>query len=349
MIEFGQFLAPPEKWIPLIESGKVKINAAANRVVWADSGKMAAALRPIPGHELVRQLTDGVATNVASQLQPALEALQLTSAVGAVASVANLGVSCVGFGLVLHRLSKIDGKLDEVLAKSDRIRASVDAIHSHLEALSVARMESAAESLSRALAADTAAVRNQQLASEARRLFQESRKLYLELWRRADPWSHNDFPVRSALELQGRFLAAAIGEMQAEFVIGDEGAFRHAVRSCARELVEHMAVNAPVALRARSDEACAVSVPGMALFDAQLSTTVAELKLARDSVAWSGRRLAAFEQDIDMAHDLGIEPFEVVRLVQSAREANLFLLGPPSEIDALMVEASKHGVSPATP
>lgn len=49
------------------------------------------------------------------QVGPALEALQLVSTVGAVTSVANVGISIVGFAVALKRLNRIEGKLDQMM------------------------------------------------------------------------------------------------------------------------------------------------------------------------------------------------------------------------------------------
>lgn len=330
-------LAPSAEWWPLLQKGLVYVNDNANRVCWTDSGRFADALVPVQGTGLAQQLADlpfdvpGArasigASEAMSRIQPALEALKLTSTVGALASVANLGVSCAGFALVMQRLSRIDGKLDQVLGKIDQLRNSVERLHVHLEALSIARVQAAAESLSRSVFAESPAARRE-LAVEARHLFQVSRKLYLELWRHADPWQHNEIPLVSALELQARYVAAAIGEIQAEFVIGDEGAFRHAVRSCGEELWTTM-LEPAVALRARSDQACESGPAGLALFHGHIEQTVVALRLAAETTAWTSRRLLSFADDMDIARRVGVEPWEIARIVQSAPAVDVYLLGP---------------------
>ncbi len=336
--DYAQYLYPSAKWLPLLEKGVVYINKAANRVCWRATGRFADALYPVQGAELSRQLANlplsvsgarraMAASHAMSRIQPALDALEVTSTIGALASVANLAVSCAGFAVVLHRLSRIDGKLDDVLAKIDRLRASVDRLHVHVEALSVARMMAAAESLERAIAANSPATRRE-LATDARRLFQESRKLYIELWCHADPWQDLQVPLASVLELQGRYVAAAIGEIQAEFIVGDEGAFRHAAASCASELVENMTPDPVAAFRSRSDAACEAGPMVVAQFQASLAQTVSQLHIARATTEWTSRRLAAFADDMEMARSVGLEPWEVARVVQSAPGSDLYLLGP---------------------
>ncbi|MFO0571981.1 MAG: hypothetical protein U0263_40530 [Polyangiaceae bacterium] len=338
MSDFGEYLAPSAHWRALIESGAAYVNASANRVCWSDTSKFAAPLYPIQGADLARQLAalplDIGGARVAitgsqtlSQLQPVLESLQLTTSIGALASVANLGVSCAGFALVLHRLSRMDSKLDLVLAQVARLQTAVQQIRTHQEALSVARMRSGAESLERALASEAAHARHE-LAMDARRLFQESRSLYLELWRHAEPWKEAEIPVGSLLELQWRYVAAALGEIQSEFVIGDEGAFRHATQSCSSHLLETFSFDLIAALRVRSDAACTAGPSAVAMFQHELPRITLQLRAANASTRWTASRLASFADDMDMARSLQFQPWEVARIVQSAKGSDVYLLGP---------------------
>jgi uncharacterized BrkB/YihY/UPF0761 family membrane protein len=67
--------------------------------------------------------------------------------VGALASVANLGVSMAGFAAVLHSLSRIESKLDEVLSEVHHVRQTVQRMHMEQSALSLARIHAAYECL----------------------------------------------------------------------------------------------------------------------------------------------------------------------------------------------------------
>ena len=232
-MRYAELLGPSSKWLPLADSGVVEINRRANRLVWSDSGQFAAALTPTSGlaEKLASLPLDAsmlkTAVSAASELAaigPALEKLQLISTIGAVASVANVGISLVGFAVVMHRLNRIEGKLDQMMSKLDELRDAVRAIGVELSAIVYARLAAAHANLDSALAASTDGERRER-ARDARRLFQEARLRYLELWKRADPWNSPSLEIATALELQGRYAAAAIGELQAEFILGDAGAF----------------------------------------------------------------------------------------------------------------------------
>jgi hypothetical protein len=345
MNSYAEFLAPDDKWLPLLNRGVVKLNYAANRVTWADSGQFAAPLHPVMGRGLAQDLAGLPLQPQAamqalqgsadiSRLLPAIQSLQLVSTIGALASVANLGVSCVGFALVLQRLSRIEGKLDQLMGEVAVLRENVEAIHAHQSALSLARFHSAGESLERSLAAEGAPARRE-LALSARGLFQESKSLYLELWKRTQPWTTPQIPVQTGLEMQGRFLAAALGEIQAEFVLGDGGTHRRAVEDCATSLREHMAIDQVSAFRSRSDAACVEGEAAVGRFHAYLPQLTAWISAAAGSAAWSETRVRALGEDMQTAQRIGLEPYEMARVVRLPLDKRMYLLGSPVELNAL--------------
>ncbi|MDP2270046.1 MAG: hypothetical protein Q8K32_04880 [Archangium sp.] len=336
--DYAEFLGPESRWYPGLKSGALRINEGANRVVDAATNKFVA--RFVPGSALQRRLAqlpldaNSLTTAIGqspdlARLAPVLKSIQLLSGVGAVASVANLGVSCIGFALVLHRLSRIEGKLDEALSKLEVLQKKVELIHGHQQALSLARIRSAAESLDRALAADSHATRRE-LAGRARELFQESKFLYRELWQQVDPWNQSELPVATAMELQGRIVACAIGELQAEFISGDLGAFRQAVRSASVLVRDELGVTAAEALTKRSDGACHAGIERLNGFTAELPVTAGQLRLAATSSRCAIAQLAAFESDAEAVEAWAIEPFEYARIVRAAEGDELFLLCPPA-------------------
>jgi hypothetical protein len=340
---YAQYLAPAPEWFPLLERGIVRLNDNANRVIWAENGQFAAALRPVIGEQAAQQLAnlplDPAAAQAAvqqssqlSQLAPALQAMKLVSTVGAIASVANVAVSCVGFALVLHRLSKMDAKLDQLLTKIDLLAQAVDRVRTHQVAATVARLAAGGECLERALAATTPLARRE-LALQARATFQEGKLFYLELWRATSPWDQVDIPLAAAGELQGRLLACALGEIQAEFLLADEGAFRHAVTSSARLLREELSMVPARSFRVRSDQACARGAGAVAAFQGDIRQIATELKRAAEVTAWSAAKVESFGDDFDIVRELSLEPHEVARILRAANGPTIYLLGPAGHAD----------------
>lgn len=346
MTRFHEYLGPSSRWLPLVEQGVVYINHEANRLVWARDGRFAAKLTPSTGLgerlaslpasvEAVRKLIQ--TAHELTQIAPTLEALQLVSTVGAIASVAGVGVSIAGFAAVLHRLNRIEGKLDEMMIKIDGLRTAVQSLGVSTESFLMARLSSAKENLDRCIAADT---KDEQvhLARDARRLFQESRLRYFELWRRTDPWNNPDIEVVTALELQGRYVASAIGELQAEFLLGDRGAFVHAARSAAKAVAETMRLEPLKVFRLRSDASLArVAMKGYG--PAHQATVLAtflpvlkeQLQLAVAVTAESASRLATFEDDAELPGLVGASAHEILRAVKDAPGVDVFALGLTQE------------------
>ena len=321
MNAYADLLEPSSRWLTGLNAGQFAINASSNRVSDAATGRFLGAL--VPSSELASQLAalpaqPQLAAQAVSRsaelarLQPVLSTLQLTSTVGALASVATLGVSCVGFALVLRRLDRMDAKLDELLGKVEVLRQAVDSIRTHVETLSLARIRAAGESLDRALAANTSAKR-QELSSRARDLFQEAKAHYLELWRASKPWEQVDVPVATAIEMQGRYVACAIGEIQAEFIGGDLGTFRQAALAAASDVREHFSPKPLEAFRARCDAACKRDRPTISLFREEMGNAASGLRNAAEITEWTATRLAACTTDAEIVEARGVEPHDFVR------------------------------------
>lgn len=338
-MRFHELLGPSSEWLPLVEKGVVTINRAANRLVWPD-GRFAAALTPTSalGERLASlpvspQAIQSLLKTTQIQVGPALEALQLVSTVGAVASVANVGVSIAGFAVVLKRLNRIEGKLDQMMTTLAGLKSAIQSLGVTTESFVLARLAAANENLDRSIAAVTDRERIA-LARDSRRLFQESRLRYLELWRHVDPWRSPEIEIATAMELQGRYIASAIGELQAEFILGDTGAFLHACRSTVRDLRETMALEPAAALRVRCDSA--VDRVGsknhsplhqVAFISGTLDALPGQLSLARSSASDSATRVAAFEADAELPTQLGLPAHEILKIIKEAPGVDVLALG----------------------
>lgn len=325
MNEFASLLQPPDMYLPGLNSGTHVLNLAANRVVEAGTGKFVSRLIPtnsavnamsqLPFNPDAARIAIEQSTSLA-QIRPVLQAMQLASNVAAIASVANMGISCVGFALVLHKLSRIEGKLDEALSRLRALQQAVQALHSHVEALSVGRIRAAADTLDRALHAESEGSRHE-LAVRARELFQEGRQLYLELWRRADPMLQPDVPVLTALEMQSRYAACAVGEIQAEFIAGDLGAFKHACASAEHAMRETMGFDAEDAFCRRADAACTKEPPDIAMFLGEAQSLAEQIILSWKMIEVTSARFAGYADDAELVKTLAIAPHELVRQMQA--------------------------------
>ena len=332
MINYGQYFAPSSEWLPRIQSGFAKVDLVAQRVVDTRTHRYLAALRPVPGTGLDQALESagGLAGGGTAHLAPALDALQWTSAAGALASVANLGVSCAGFAIVLHKLGRIEAKVDEALAKLGLLQERVDELRGHQEALSIARIRSGSDSLERAVFADTTAARNSS-ASRARDLFQEARNLHARHWEVADPWSRSDVPPSVALEMQGKYVACATGEIQAEFLLGDRATFLHCVSTVVSQMQTSMNIDARDAFRLRNRHA---HLSGAAQdFGHSMDGLAGQLRHASSVTNCTLARLASFSSDADLPEELELPPHQVARVMRHATGDDVYLLGSPKSLE----------------
>ncbi len=204
-------------------------------------------------------------------------------------------------------------------------------LHEHANALSLARLRAAGDSLDRAIFASSASTRGE-LAAHARDLFQESRAFHLEVWSAVKPWGRLEIPVTSVLEMQNRYVACAMGEIQAEFVGGDMATFRHAIETAVKELRVDMKLDAASAFNNRSDEACSQGAQVLARFGHQMPELVAALTSAQEIVGWTATRVQSFATDAELPEHLGVEPHEIVRALRQATGLRLYVLRQPKRV-----------------
>jgi hypothetical protein len=136
------------------------------------------------------------------------------------------------------------------------------------------------------------------------------------------------------MELQGRYVAMAIGELQAEMILGDRGAFVHANRSAVTDLRQTMFLDPLKTLRLRSDAACMrVGAKGYtALHQAEflsgnIMRLAGQLKLAAATTRESADRLEAFEADVDLPTQLNLPAHEILRLLKEVPGVDIVALG----------------------
>ena len=136
------------------------------------------------------------------------------------------------------------------------------------------------------------------------------------------------------MELQGRYVASAIGELQAEFILGDSGAFIHACRSTVRDLREQMELDPTLALRIRCDSVADrvgtkehSPLHQVAFISGTLNVLPQQLLMARSSNHDSAARITAFERDAELPAQLGIPAHEILRLSKEAPGIDVLAIG----------------------
>lgn len=155
-----------------------------------------------------------------SAIRQTLSQLQLISSVGAVASVAGLGVSVAGFAMILRRLERLEANAN---AAMERIRAEVERVRLKLDMLEMAEIRAAWERLAGARRSGDPS-RSRDFIKDADQTFQKYRNYYYSLLREVRPLDKTGVPIAAVRELFARFLACGQAELEANLLFGD---FQH--------------------------------------------------------------------------------------------------------------------------
>jgi hypothetical protein len=150
-------------------------------------------------------------------IQHSLNYLHLIGSIGAVASVANLGVSVAGFAVVLRRLDRLEHNLNRGM---DRLRGEVEKVRLTLDMLQMADLRAAWEMLGIAGQTDRPG-RSASLLQDADRMFQKFRHYYHCLITELQPWTRPELSLPQLRELFGRYFSCALGELEANFLLHD--------------------------------------------------------------------------------------------------------------------------------
>lgn len=189
-----------------------------------------------------------------TQIQSTLEGLQLITSVGALASVASLGVSVAGFAFVRKRLKMLESKLDDVLGELSQVKKIVQRGEAKIDALGYSRFKAAAEELS---IAEDATIENERIeySRTAEAKFREMKHYYSLLLNNEEYYALNDpeLSLPQALELHSRFIASMKGELQACFLRNDLGAYHKCLQNNIELAQKICHFDITAAFRSRSD------------------------------------------------------------------------------------------------
>jgi len=258
-----------------------------------------------------------------AQIQQTLNTLQLISTVGAVASVASLGVSAVGFVVVTRKLNRIEGKLDELAVQVTSIRKTLEHLDLKWDVMTEARLQQAADNLTQALAADTEQ-RRQRLLEDSVHVMGELRRYYSSLFLALEPWTKHDVPVETAVELYCRSVACALGQLEAEFLLGDMGAFRHSWTQVMDDVRRYSEFDPKLIYRTRSDAATKAGVTEhlVTITEDLPKALLAAKATTNETVA----RIDSFEAEARWVEHAGLTPVDYARQLRQKDQPDLKLV-----------------------
>lgn len=229
--------------------------AESSDAVWRDRGRAGAghvqeksgwkllSRVPIPGGNPLNLAVEAVQSGQLVMIQRTLSAVQSLATVGAVASVASLGVSIVGFTAVLTKLNRMDGKLDKMLAETARLRGIVESLNVKVDALQFARLRASLEEIGMARLYDAGRRRDSLRGSVVK--LAELRHFYGALLASPDFCSLGTDNMLALADTHERLVAACQGELYAEFLLGGDPSLMAARWQLQQAIFDTVAWNTP--------------------------------------------------------------------------------------------------------
>jgi hypothetical protein len=241
------------------------------------------------------------------QVRQLLEHLRLVSSVGAVASVAGLGVSVAGFAVVMRRLARLEHGLNQSM---ERLRAEVDRLHLKLDLLQMAELKTAWQQLAGADDTDRPE-RPDELLKGADGTFQKYRNYYHELIVALRPVSRPQLSLPQVRELHGRYFACAAAELEANFLLHDFAQWHYRHDVIAGQLDEVCGPGAKELLRERADALGLVC-------ESELRDLAEQAEVTHDACREGRDRLLTAREEVRWLEGQGLAPAEYLRALRAA-------------------------------
>jgi len=310
----------------LVRYGGIIKSATTGQIVGhlKEAGNLGMVLSQLPSNpvsgmlDVAKLASSGYEVFQLREISKAIEVLQLTSSIGAVASVATLGVSVAGFAVVINKLNKIESKLDNVASQLQEIRAILDEMNINWEMLTLSKMRSASERLKHAEFASTPS-RRYDFLKESNREFAKLRHYFFCLLTRLGPARNPALQSDQGVDLFSRYFASALGQLHSEFLLNDHGAYKSTLKSIHDQCIEIRGFEVVDAYRSRCDNRTPLDVN----FD--FGQVMSQVKNIKDIVDESATRIDGFSVEFDYLEANNIQPVDYVAELKSMEE-NLILI-----------------------
>lgn len=204
------------------------------------------------GSEAIKA-TSGIVQNLQlREMHKLLESMQLVNNIGALASVATLGVSVAGFAVVTQKLNQLEEKLDVTLKKVDRVLQIVENLNMRQEVLEFAEVKTASEQLHNALFTEDL-VRRKDLLTQSNYTFHKYKNYYLKIAQDKSIWYDGQISLEATNELYARYITCVMGQLYSEFLLGDLPSFRESWKIINEEVKAISDIDKIKILRNKSD------------------------------------------------------------------------------------------------
>lgn len=318
MIEF----VIPWEFLPRVVSGElVRYGAVLKDAV---TGRIVGHLKEVGNFSqlLGNPLTDGISvvSNIVQNFQlrsigKTLESLQLINNIGAVASLATLGVSVVGFAVVTSKLNKIDEKLDVVLEKLEVIKEILENLQMKQEVLEFAEVETASQQLHKALFTMDEHLRFS-LLMEANKTFHKYKNYYLKIAQNHNLWEDGKLPLTVAHELYSRYMTCVMGQLYSEFLLGDISSYRESWKLINKEVQGISKFDKLKVLRVRSDSN---------MYTIDYEPLLNEIQNTSAILIETSRRIETMDTEAKYLQDNNIKPFDYLKELREMEDGIIMI------------------------
>ena len=308
----------------VIRHGAILQEVASGKIVGhlKEAGQFGSTLSQLPVSPLgaltdVASLAANMHPNIQFKtLQQAMEVLQLSNTIGAVTSVASMGVSVAGFAVVMNRLKQIETKLDAVANEIQSIREALEQSNLKWEAMTMSKLSHASERL---ITAEAATTRKNDLLTEANSEFSKLRHYFYILISALRPPFNAELNIEQVRELLSRYFVAAMGQLHSEFLLNDLNAYRKTLNLIHEQSKVLSDFTVQDVFRSRSDSRPPLDIN----FDhKQLIGEVRGLKLY---VTETVDRIESSHVELDFLEQNNIAPIDYLEFFKN-QEANLVLI-----------------------
>lgn len=266
---------------------------------------------PLSAGVEVIKAASGVAQNFQlSKMSKVLESMQLVNNIGAVASVATLGVSVAGFAVVTHKLNKLEEKLDFTLEKIDRVLEIVEDLNMKQEILEFAEVKTASEQLHNAQVSEDMK-RRESLLTQANHTFHKYKNYYFKIAQDKSIWTDGQLPLEVANELYARYITCVMGQLYSEFLLGDLSCFRESWKTINEEVQTISKIDKIAILRSKSD------ANSSQLFATDYDELVVKINNTNNILEETSKRVESMDYEAQYLLESNLNPFEYLKELRS--------------------------------
>lgn len=265
----------------------------------------------IPGGNPLELGVEAVQTAQLHKIQQTLDTVQSLATVGAVASVATLGVCVAGFTAVLGKLRRMDGKLDQALTQVGAIRGLVQDLDVKLDALPLAKLKARLEVIELARHYDP--VRRRTSLERAVDDLSELRHFYATLLASPRFCSLGSSQLVALLDTQERYMATCEAELYAEFLLSGDPEVLQCRLGKQQQLLDSFAWSSPKELYLLAEEGDRMSGRYLVTSPEVRKAQVKDVAAIR---AESADRLVSWPHLASHLQSTGTEPEQYLKAVE---------------------------------